>query len=146
MRGNESITIGQLASRTGISVSAIRFYEERGLLTSFRTSGNQRRFRRSDIRRISFILIAQKLGLNLAEIERALAALPSGRTPTRADWTKVSRVIRDQLDEKIAMLERTRERLDGCIGCGCLSLKRCQIYNPGDKASAQGSGPRLVIY
>jgi len=100
---------------------------------------------RSDIRRISFILIAQKLGLGLAEIERELSRLPQGRTPTKRDWEKVSRSIRKALDTKIAMLERTRDRLDGCIGCGCLSLRKCSLYNPDDEVGAEGSGPRLVM-
>lgn len=145
MDRNDLIPIGALARRTGIAVSAIRFYEARGLLTSLRTAGNQRRFLRSDIRRLSFILIAQQLGLGLAEIERALAALPQGRTPTRADWQAISNAIRDQLDARIAMLERIRDRLDGCIGCGCLSLEHCRLYNPEDRVGAAGAGPRLVM-
>ena len=145
MEGNRLISIGFLAQRTGVSVSAIRFYEEKGLLQSLRTGGNQRRFMRSDIRRISFILIAQKLGLGLTEIESELARLPQGRTPTKRDWERVSRSIRKGLDERIAMLEHTREKLDGCIGCGCLSLKKCRLYNPDDEAGAGGSGPRYVL-
>ncbi|WP_066554496.1 redox-sensitive transcriptional activator SoxR [Croceicoccus bisphenolivorans] len=145
MDGNQLISIGTLSERTGVSVSAIRFYEDKGLLQSLRTSGNQRRFMRSDIRRISFILIAQKLGLGLAEIERELARLPQGRTPTKADWEKVSRSIREELNERISLLERTRDKLDGCIGCGCLSLKKCRLYNPEDEAGASGPGPRFVL-
>lgn len=145
MNGNTLISIGTLAKRTGVSVSAIRFYEEKGLLQSLRTGGNQRRFMRSDIRRISFVLIAQKLGLGLAEIEQELRRLPQGRTPTKRDWEKVSSSIRAALDEKIALLERTRDKLDGCIGCGCLSLKNCSLYNPDDAAGETGSGPRFVI-
>lgn len=145
MDRNDLISIGALARRTGIAVSAIRFYEAKGLLTSLRTSGNQRRFLRSDLRRLSFILIAQQLGLGLAEIERALAALPQGRTPTLADWQTISNAIRDQLDARIRMLELTRERLDVCIGCGCLSLQHCQLYNPEDRVGATGAGPRLVM-
>lgn len=143
--GNRLISIGLLAQRTGVAVSAIRFYEAKGLLQSLRTGGNQRRFLRSDIRRISFILIAQKLGLGLAEIERELACLPQGRTPTKRDWERVSRSIRNGLDERIAMLERTRDKLDGCIGCGCLSLRKCRLYNPDDEAGEGGSGPRFVL-
>lgn len=128
-----------------MSVSAIRFYEEKGLIQSLRTSGNQRRFLRADIRRLSFILIAQQLGLALAEIEEALAQLPQGRNPTARDWRRISRSIRDRIDEHIAMLERTRDRLDGCIGCGCLSLTKCALYNSDDGLAAKGQGPRLVL-
>lgn len=145
MDRNDLIPIGALAQRTGIAVSAIRFYEARGLVTSLRTSGNQRRFLRSDIRRLSFILIAQRLGLNLAEIETALASLPQGRTPMQADWQRMSRSLRGQLDAKIKLLTRTREKLDACIGCGCLSLQRCQLYNRDDRAGAAGAGPRYVL-
>lgn len=139
------IPIGTLAARTGVAVSAIRFYEERGLLTSLRTSGNQRRFLRSDIRRVSFILIAQRLGLGLDEIERELSALPRDRTPTLFDWQKISRSMRVAIDEKIKLLTRTRNQLDQCIGCGCLSLDRCRLYNKDDRMGAAGAGPRLVL-
>jgi MerR family transcriptional regulator, redox-sensitive transcriptional activator SoxR len=139
------ISIGALSKRTGVAVSAIRFYEEKGLLTSLRTSGNQRRFLRSDIRRVSFILIAQKLGLGLVEIEQELAQLPQGRTPTVADWQKISRSMRRQLDEKINLLTLTRRKLDECIGCGCLSLTKCELYNRDDRAAQAGPGPRFVL-
>ncbi|WP_068075466.1 redox-sensitive transcriptional activator SoxR [Novosphingobium lentum] len=139
------IPIGALARRTGLAVSAIRYYEARGLVTSLRTGGNQRRFLRSDIRRLSFVLIAQKLGLGLAEIEAALATLPQGRTPTRIDWQRISRALRGQLDARIALLMRTRQKLDECIGCGCLSLERCALYNPQDRAGAKGAGPHFVL-
>ena len=139
------IPIGEMARRTGTSVSAIRFYEDKGLIEPVRTSGNQRRFLRSDIRRVSFILIAQQLGLTLSEIQAQMAKLPHSRTPTARDWQSISRSIRDALDEKIAQLERTRDRLDGCIGCGCLSLKKCAIYNPDDKLGEQGAGPRQIL-
>lgn len=145
MRGNELITIGELAARTGLSVSAIRFYEARGLVAPFRSAGRQRRFLRSDIRRLSFIRIAQQLGLSIEEISAELAKLPQQRTPTAADWTRISRAIRAALDQRIAALERTRDLLDGCIGCGCLSLKKCALYNPDDRASRFGSGPRFVM-
>lgn len=145
MDKDDLIPIGALARRTGLAVSAIRFYEARGLLTSLRTSGNQRRFLRSDIRRLSFILIAQKLGLGLAEIEEALSTLPQGRTPTLADWQRISRNMRSQLDERIALLTRTRTKLDECIGCGCLSLQKCQLYNREDRAAAAGPGPHFVL-
>lgn len=139
------LTIGQLAQRTGLSVSAIRFYEARGLVSAIRTSGNQRRFLRSDIRRLSFALIAQRLGLTVGEIEAELASLPQGRAPTQRDWAAISEQIRSRLDQRIEMLTRTRDQLDGCIGCGCLSLDRCALYNPGDRASAGGAGPRYLL-
>jgi MerR family redox-sensitive transcriptional activator SoxR len=139
------ITIGQLAARTGVAVSAIRFYEEKGLLQSLRTSGNQRRFLRSDIRRVSFILIAQKLGLALAEIEAQLAQLPQGRAPTVMDWQQISRRMRFEIDQRINLLTRTRNQLDQCIGCGCLSLQKCQLYNKDDRMGAKGAGPRAIL-
>ena len=141
----KTLSIGDLARRTGLSVSAIRFYEEKGLVEPYRSSGGQRRFLRSDIRRLSFVLIAQQLGLSINEIEEQLKKLPHGRTPTQRDWSKISRAMKAMLDEKIAQLERTRERLDGCIGCGCLSLKKCALYNPDDKFGQKGTGPRLVL-
>lgn len=139
------ISIGQLAKRTGVAVSAIRFYEEKGLLQSLRTGGNQRRFLRSDIRRVSFILIAQKLGLALAEIEEQLATLPHGRAPSLRDWQRISLAMRSEIDAKIQMLSRTRNQLDQCIGCGCLSLAKCQLYNRDDRLAAGGPGPRKVL-
>ncbi|MBO0749151.1 MAG: redox-sensitive transcriptional activator SoxR [Porphyrobacter sp.] len=146
MSKDDIIPIGTLAARTGVAVSAIRFYEDKGLIQSVRTRGNQRRFLRSDIRRISFILIAQRLGLALAEIEEQLATLPQGRTPTVRDWQKISHSMRAAIDEKIKLLTRTRAKLDECIGCGCLSLQRCQLYNRDDKMGAAGAtGPVLVI-
>jgi len=142
---DDLVPIGVLARRTGLAVSAIRFYEAKGLVTSLRTSGNQRRFLRSDIRRLSFILIAQRLGLGLDEIEEALASLPQGRTPTLADWQRISRSLRNELDHRIQLLTRTRAKLDECIGCGCLSLQRCQLYNRDDRAGAAGPGPHFVL-
>ena len=139
------LTIGELARRTGVSISAIRFYEAKGLLSPIRTGGNQRRFLRSDIRRLSFALIAQKLGLSVREIEAELAQLPLGRAPRQADWKRISARIRERLDARIALLQRSRDRLDGCIGCGCLSLDRCALYNPGDFAGEYGSGPRFLL-
>lgn len=143
---DDVISIGQLAARTGVAVSAVRFYEDKGLLQSIRTSGNQRRFLRSDIRRVSFILIAQRLGLSLWEIEEQLALLPQGRTPTPRDWRQISQRMRSAIDEKIKLLSLTRAKLDECIGCGCLSLQKCQLYNRDDKMGASGAtGPRLVL-
>lgn len=144
MNARDLLTIGELANRTGISVSAIRFYEERGLVQSLRTSGNQRRFLRGEIRRLSFILIAQKLGLSLGEIEQALAGLPQGRNPTARDWARISRDIRQTIDTQIAQLAKVREDLDGCIGCGCLSLKKCRLYNAGDVWGRRVTGPRVL--
>ncbi len=146
MDKNDLLPIGELARRTGLAVSAIRFYEDKGLVQAFRTMGNQRRFLRSDIRRLSFILIAQRLGLGLAEIEAQLATLPQGRTPTLSDWQKISRSMRFQIDKKIQLLSLTRAKLDECIGCGCLSLTRCQLYNKDDRAGTKGAtGPRFVL-
>ena len=139
------LTIGELARRTGMSVSAIRFYESRGLVRAVRTSGNQRRFMRSDIRRLSFALIAQQLGLTLAEIEAELSTLPQGRAPNRQDWEAISARIRGALQARIDMLEKTRDLLDGCIGCGCLSLEKCRLYNPNDRAARAGAGPRFLL-
>jgi MerR family redox-sensitive transcriptional activator SoxR len=142
---NDLIPIGVLSRRTGLAVSAIRYYEDRGLVTSIRTGGNQRRFLRSDIRRLSFVQIAQKLGLGLAEIERELAALPQGRTPNVMDWQRISRSLRKEIESRIQLLTRTRNKLDECIGCGCLSLERCALYNKDDRAAAGGPGPRYVL-
>ena len=144
MKSTDLLTIGELARRTGLSVPAIRYYEERGLVEPLRTAGNQRRFLRGDIRRLSFVLIAQGLGLSLGEIERELARLPQGRNPNAADWKRISGRVRAAIDAKIATLEKTRADLDGCIGCGCLSLKKCALYNPQDKWGEGGSGPRVL--
>jgi MerR family transcriptional regulator, redox-sensitive transcriptional activator SoxR len=140
-----TLSIGELARRTGLSVSAIRFYEARGLVRASRGPGNQRRFARSDIRRLSFALIAQQLGLTLSEIEAELSMLPLGRPPTRADWSAIGARMRGVLAAKIAMLQRTHDLLDGCIGCGCLSLDRCALYNPNDRAARAGPGPRFLL-
>ena len=139
------LTIGQLAERVGVSVSAMRFYEAKGLVHPMRNEGGQRRYRRSDIRRISFVLIAQQIGLTIEEIRGKLDALPEGRNPTREDWSRMSRGFREELDRRITTLTRLRDNLDGCIGCGCLSLKSCRIYNPGDRAGKAGTGARYVI-
>lgn len=139
------IPIGEMARRTGLAISAIRYYEQRGLIAAERTSGNQRRFRRSDIRRLSFVLIAQRLGLGLAEIEAELSRLPEGRTPSSLEWQQVTRSLKREIDGRIGMLNRARGRLDDCIGCGCLSLQKCQIANRADSAGAAGPGPRFVL-
>jgi MerR family transcriptional regulator, redox-sensitive transcriptional activator SoxR len=135
------LTIGELSERSGIATSAIRYYEERDLFVSRRTTGNQRRYPRATLRRLAFIRTAQRVGLTLEEIEAALATLPSNRTPTKADWTRLSRGWRPRLDRQIAQLERLRDTLDSCIGCGCLSLRRCALSNPGDEVAARGPGP-----
>lgn len=139
------LSIGELSRRTGLSVSAICFYETRGLVKAIRTTGNQRRFMRADIRRLSFAQIAQRLGLTLTEIEAELATLPQGRAPTRQDWQAISARIRGALQGRIEMLQKTRDRLDSCIGCGCLSLDRCALYNPNDRAARAGAGPRFLL-
>ena len=144
MKANDLLSIGELARRTGLTVSAIRFYESKGLVEAWRTGGNQRRFPRSDTRRLSFILIAQRLGLSLGEIEEAMAGLPQGRTPNARDWSRISKTIRDRIDAQIAQLEKVRDDLDGCIGCGCLSLKKCALYNANDKWGESGTGPRVL--
>ncbi len=140
-----NISIGQLSERTGISVSAIRYYETQGLVSSERSSGGQRRFLRSDIRRLSFVLIAQQVGFTIDQIRMQLHALPDGRTPNKKDWSKMSRGFREALDAKIEALTQMREQLDGCIGCGCLSLARCKLYNPDDRACRKGAGPRYLM-
>ena len=145
MASDHLLTIGDLARRTGLKVSAIRFYEARGLVGAIRTGGNQRRFLRSDIRRLSFALIAQRCGLTLAEIEKEMASLPNGRAPDKADWQAIGERLRSTLDARIAILERTRDRLDGCIGCGCLSLETCALYNPEDQVGRAGPGPRFLL-
>ncbi|MFC4293164.1 redox-sensitive transcriptional activator SoxR [Sphingorhabdus arenilitoris] len=145
MRSTDRLSIGELSLRTGISVSAIRFYEAKGLIEPMRSAGNQRLFFRSDIRRLSFILIAQHIGLKINKIREELSGLPSGRTPSQSDWKKIGAKLRQNLDDQIAQLQQTRQNLDGCIGCGCLSLKKCALYNPGDKAARFGSGPRYTM-
>ena len=139
------LSIGELSRRTGLSVSAIRFYETRGLVKAVRTTGNQQRFMRADIRRLSFAQIARRLGLTLTEIEAELATLPQGRAPTRQDWQVISARIRGALQGRIEMLQKTRDLLDSCIGCGCLSLDRCALYNPNDRAARAGAGPRFLL-
>ncbi len=144
-RPTDLLTIGQLASRTGVSVSAIRFYEARGLIAPMRNAGRQRRFLRSDIRRLSFIQIAQQIGFSIEQIGALLKSLPEGRTPNLKDWEQISRGFRRELDQRIAAMTRIRNNLDSCIGCGCLSLKKCQLYNPADRMRRHGPGPRLLL-
>jgi MerR family redox-sensitive transcriptional activator SoxR len=136
------LTIGQIAERSGTSVSALRFYEENGLISSERTAGNQRRYRRDALRRIAFIRTSQRVGISLAAIRSALDSLPNARTPTRADWARLSAGWRADLDARIADLQRLRGELDGCIGCGCLSLTACGLQNPEDVLGGDGAGAR----
>lgn len=142
---NEGLTIGALAARTGLAVSAIRYYEAQGLIKPWRNAGGQRRFARADLRRLSFVMIAQQLGHSLPEIRGLLEALPQSRTPTKADWTRLSSGFRDTLETRIDALEQLRDNLDGCIGCGCLSLEACALYNPQDRAAKAGQGPRYLM-
>ncbi len=139
------LSIGDLAARTGLSVPAIRHYETLGLLAPLRNAGGHRRYDRSDIRRLSFVRIAQGLGFPLAELAQVLAGLPQGRPPSRQDWARIGTGFRVQIDARIAALEGLRDRLDGCIGCGCLSLDKCALWNPGDAAARHGPGPRWLM-
>jgi MerR family redox-sensitive transcriptional activator SoxR len=140
-----ALSIGMLAERTGVAPSALRYYEAEGLIRATRSEGGQRRYSRDMIRRVSFIRVAQTVGLRLDEIRHALASLPDERTPTERDWHRLSSSWRPRLDEQIALLTRLRDRLDACIGCGCLSLKVCHIVNPHDVAADRGPGPRYVL-
>ncbi|HEY2303558.1 MAG TPA: redox-sensitive transcriptional activator SoxR [Acidimicrobiales bacterium] len=139
------LSIGEVASRSGLAPSAIRFYEDVGLVHPVRRDGGQRRYQREVLRRLAFIRVAQRLGLSLAEIGAALASLPDSRTPTAKDWARLSRAWRPRLDEQIANLVALRDQLSSCIGCGCLSLRACALYNPADGASALGAGPRYLL-
>ena len=139
------LTIGALSDRTGVAPSALRFYEAEGLIFSSRTEGGQRRYTRETIRRVSFVRVAKEVGLSLDEIRQALATLPDSRTPNRKDWERLSAAWRPRIDHQIRVLERLRDRLSGCIGCGCLSLQACRMLNPGDEAAARGPGPRYVL-
>lgn len=143
-KSTDNLTIGEAAARAGVAASTLRFYEARGLIRSARTSGNQRRYHRSMLRRISVIQVAQSLGLSLAEIAEALATLPEGRNPTKADWRRLSNRWRDRLDARIERLQRLRDTLSGCIGCGCLSLKSCALHNRDDRAAGRGPGARYL--
>jgi MerR family redox-sensitive transcriptional activator SoxR len=137
-----ALSIGELSTRSGVAPSALHFYERNGLITSERTSGNQRRYGRDMLRRVAFIRVSQRVGIPLKDIRDALNSLPQGRTPTKRDWSRLSRLWRSELDARIAALEHLREDLDGCIGCGCLSLKACRLQNPSDELGAGGPGPR----
>lgn len=138
------LTIGQLAQRAGVATSALRFYEAEGLLAGSRSAGGHRQYPRHALRRVAFIRAAQTVGLSLPQIKAALATLPDSRTPTKADWAKLSASWAPLLDARIAALQELRGKLTGCIGCGCLSLKACALYNPQDRVCSEGAGPRLL--
>jgi MerR family redox-sensitive transcriptional activator SoxR len=142
---DSELTIGALSERSGVAASALRFYEAEGLIHATRTAGGQRRYPRDTLRRVSFIRVAQQVGLRLDEIRVALESLPEHRTPTAKDWERLSTSWRPRLDAQIALLERLRDRLGGCIGCGCLSLRFCKLLNPGDEAGQRGPGPRHIL-
>lgn len=142
--GNE-LSVGEVAERSGVAISALHFYEKEGLISSRRTAGNQRRFRREVLRRLAFIRIAQRVGIPLAEVRDALDSLPNGRLPTRADWEELSTRWRAELDERIHRLQQLRDEFTGCIGCGCLSIDRCVMTNPYDQLGQQGPGPRRLV-
>lgn len=145
MAVHDGLSIGALAKRTGLAVSAIRYYEGQGLIKPWRNDGGQRRFERADLRRLSFVMIAQQFGFTLPQIRAELDRLPGGRTPTRADWAQISEGFRAALDARITTLTQLRDNLDGCIGCGCLSLEVCALYNPRDGAASKGQGPRYLM-
>lgn len=140
-----TLTIGELAARTGVATSALRFYEERGLIRAERTAAGHRRFPRATARRVAFVVFAQRVGLSLEEVRAELAKLPADRVPTREDWERLTGVWSARIDGRIAELERLKRGLTGCIGCGCLSLERCAILNPGDRAAHDGPGPRFWL-
>jgi MerR family redox-sensitive transcriptional activator SoxR len=142
---HDTLTIGDLAARSGVAPSALRYYERMGLIHASRTGGNQRRYERAELRRVAFIRIAQQVGVSLDEIREALASLPENRTPTKADWSRLSAHWRRRLQEKITLMERLRDQLTGCIGCGCLSLQRCKLVNPDDRLARAGEGPRILL-
>lgn len=142
---HRTFTIGEVAERAGVATSALRFYEANGLIHSDRTDVGHRRYHADVLRRVGFIRVAQRVGLSLGDIGAALDSLPSGRTPNRKDWTRLAASWRPLIDERIAMLEAMKENLDGCIGCGCLSLDTCALYNPDDQAAAGGTGPRYLL-
>ncbi|MER6512772.1 MULTISPECIES: redox-sensitive transcriptional activator SoxR [unclassified Nonomuraea] len=141
---SRELTVGQLAERSGVAVSALHFYETKGLIASRRTAGNQRRYHRDTLRRVAFIRLSQRLGIPLATIKDALSELPDGRTPNREDWARLSAAWRGELDDRIEQLQRLRDDLTDCIGCGCLSLDRCPVANPRDRLGEEGPGARRM--
>lgn len=144
MDKDSELSVGQVSERSGVAVSALHFYESRGLIRSRRTAGNQRRYARDTLRRLAVIRVAQRIGIPLATIRETLATLPDNRTPTRKDWMRLSAHWREELDERIRQLTRLRDTLGECIGCGCLSLKRCRLANPGDRLREEGAGARRL--
>jgi len=140
----KALTVGELAKRSGVAVSALHFYEAKGLIRSMRSPGNQRRYPRETLRRVSVIKVAQRVGVPLADVREALKALPQNRAPSAAEWRRLSSKWKAELDERITKLTRLRDQLDQCIGCGCLSIANCWLRNPWDKLAAQGPGPRLL--
>lgn len=140
----ELLTVGQVAERSGVAVSALHFYERKGLIRSWRTEGNQRRYHRQVLRRVAVIKVAQRVGIPLSEIREALSTLPEGRTPTKADWHRLASEWRSGLEARIEKLSRLRDHIDECIGCGCLSIQDCPLRNPGDSLAAYGPGPRIL--
>lgn len=142
---HRDLTPKEVAERSGVAVSALHFYERESLISSTRTAGNQRRYHRDVLRRIAFIRVSQRLGIPLARIREALETLPDDRVPTKADWSRLSKRWRSDLDARIDQLERLRDDLDGCIGCGCLSLRSCSLYNPQDEMGVGGPGPRRLL-
>ena len=145
VKGHRRLSIGEVAERAGVATSALRFYEDHGLIRSERNESGHRRYHADVLRRVSFIRIAQRVGLSLAEVSVALASLPDGRTPTSKDWARLARAWRPRLDDQIAVLTRLRDELDGCIGCGCLSLASCGLWNPDDAAAGLGTGARYLL-
>jgi MerR family redox-sensitive transcriptional activator SoxR len=139
------LSVGELAARSGVAVSALHFFERQGLITSRRTAGNQRRYRRDALRRVAFIRIAQRVGIPLKEVGAILALLPDNRTPTREDWARVSQCWQQELDRRMRHLEQLRNDFTGCVGCGCMSIDRCPLINPNDELGREGPGPRRLI-
>jgi MerR family redox-sensitive transcriptional activator SoxR len=142
---SQGLTIGDLADRTGLAVSAIRFYETHGIVHPVRNAGGHRRYGRHDLRRLSFVMAAQGMGFALSDIAAHLAPLPAHKAPSKKDWTRISTGFRREIDARIAALQDLRDKLDGCIGCGCLSLKACHLYNPNDAKGSDGPGPRNLL-
>ncbi|MBB1243417.1 redox-sensitive transcriptional activator SoxR [Streptomyces durbertensis] len=141
----DRLTIGELSARSGMAASALRYYEELGLISSTRTAGGQRRYARATLRRVAFVRAAQQVGLSLDEAREAMARLPADRAPNAREWSRVARRWEARVEERIAELQRLKERLGGCVGCGCLSLQKCRLYNPGDQVAERGPGPRHLI-
>jgi MerR family redox-sensitive transcriptional activator SoxR len=139
------LSVGELAARSGVTVSALHFFERQGLISSRRTAGNQRRYRRDALRRVAFVRIAQRVGIPLKEVAAILALLPDNRTPTRQDWARVSQCWQEELDRRMRHLQQLRDDFTGCVGCGCMSIDRCPLINPQDELGRQGPGPRRLL-